>query len=150
VHGDSRERGPALIDLQQTYAQQGMFLTADELPDYLPVVLEFAAMQPQHTAREFLAEMAHLLQSIHAALVCQHSPYAAAVAATLDLAGEPVQPPDAVARAPAEPAIDDEWREPDAFGGCPATVSHYAPDVRIIQFVRRDATSFAVRKEGLL
>jgi len=82
--------------------------------------------------------------------VCQHSPYAAAVAATLDLAGEPVQPPDASARAPAEPAIDDEWREPDAFGGCPATVSHYAPDIRTIQFVRRDATSFAAPKEGLL
>ncbi|CAB3677402.1 nitrate reductase molybdenum cofactor assembly chaperone [Paraburkholderia rhynchosiae] len=150
VHGDSRERGPALIDLQETYAQQGLLLTTGELPDYLPVVLEFAAMQPQHTAREFLAEMAHLLQSIHAALARQQSPYAAAVAAALDLAGEPVQPPDAVPQAPAEPSVDDQWAEPAAFGGCSSAGQSSAPEFRTIQIVRRDAAPSSTYKEAAL
>ncbi|HCN90373.1 MAG TPA: nitrate reductase molybdenum cofactor assembly chaperone, partial [Oxalobacteraceae bacterium] len=35
VHGDSRERGPAMIDLAQTYEQAGLFLAAGQMPDYL-------------------------------------------------------------------------------------------------------------------
>jgi nitrate reductase molybdenum cofactor assembly chaperone NarJ/NarW len=139
VHGDSRDRGPALIDLQETYAQQGMFLAPGELPDFLPAVLEFAAMQPYALAREFLGEMAHLLQSIHAALARQGSPYAVAVAAVLNLAGEPVQPVDAVPEPPVEPALDEQWAEPAAFGGCSAAGQTRTPDVQTIQIVRREA-----------
>ena len=46
VHGDSRDRGPAMIDLVQTYEKAGLFLGPDELPDHLGVVLEFASTQP--------------------------------------------------------------------------------------------------------
>jgi nitrate reductase delta subunit len=46
VHGDSRDRGPAMIDLAQTYEAAGLYLAEGELPDYLPVVLEFASTQP--------------------------------------------------------------------------------------------------------
>jgi nitrate reductase molybdenum cofactor assembly chaperone len=46
VHGDSRDRGPAMIDLAKTYEAAGLFLAEGELPDYLPVVLEFASTQP--------------------------------------------------------------------------------------------------------
>jgi nitrate reductase delta subunit len=144
VHGDSRERGPALIDLQETYLQQGMFLAPGELPDYLPVVLEFVAMQPYPFAQAFLGEMAHLLQSVHAALARQHSPYVPAVAAVLDLAGEAVQPLDPVPDPPAEPALDEAWAEPAAFGGCSAAGQARAPAVHTIetiQRVRRDAAS---------
>ena len=41
VHGDSRDRGPAMIDLGQTYEKAGLILAEGELPDYLPAVLEF-------------------------------------------------------------------------------------------------------------
>jgi nitrate reductase delta subunit len=148
VHGDSRERGPALIDLQQTYAQQGLFLAPGELPDYLPAVLEFAAMQPYELAKEFLGEMAHLLQSIYAGLVRQQSPYAAAVAAALNLAGEAVELRDANAEPPsvgAEPEpgreLDEQWAEPAAFGGCSAAGQKSTPHVQPIQIVRREAAS---------
>ena len=57
VHGDSRERGPALVDLAKTYESAGVFFDAQELPDYLPVVLEFASTQDSATARAALAEM---------------------------------------------------------------------------------------------
>ncbi|MET5021328.1 nitrate reductase molybdenum cofactor assembly chaperone, partial [Burkholderia pseudomallei] len=61
VHGDSRDRGPAMIDLAQTYEKAGLHLGPAELPDYLPVVLEFASTQPPKEARAFLAEMTHIL-----------------------------------------------------------------------------------------
>ena len=51
VHGDSRDRGPAMIDLIQTYEQAGLYLGPDELPDHLPVLLEFASTQPPQQAR---------------------------------------------------------------------------------------------------
>lgn len=115
VHGDSRERGPALVDLAKTYEQAGVFFDAKELPDYLPVVLEFASTQPPALAREFLAEMAHILNAIHTALIKRgHNPYAAAIGAVLELAGEK---PQAVQITVDEP-LDEAWVEPAAFDGC--------------------------------
>lgn len=115
VHGDSRERGPALVDLAKTYEAGGMFFDASELPDYLPVVLEFCSTQPPEVARSFLAEMAHILNAIHSALIKrEHNPYAAAIGAVLELAGER---PQAVQITADEP-LDEAWLEPAAFDGC--------------------------------
>ena len=114
IHGDSRERGPALIDLTQTYEKAGLFLGPNELPDHLGVVLEFASTQPSTVAREFLAEMAHILNALFSALQAKASPYASVVAAVLEAAGEKAQ---AVAIAP-EPELDEAWAEPEAFDGC--------------------------------
>ncbi len=85
VHGDSRERGPAMIDLTQTYEQAGLLLGPHELPDHLCVVLEFASTQPPAVAREFLGEMAHILNAIFSALRKRESRYASVVAAVLEL-----------------------------------------------------------------
>jgi nitrate reductase delta subunit len=114
VHGDSRDRGPAMIDLIQTYEKAGLYLGDDELPDYLPVLLEFASTQPAEQAREFLAEFAHIVRVIFSALLDRQSPYASVLAAVLELAGETVE---AVPVVP-EPALDESWTEPEAFGGC--------------------------------
>jgi nitrate reductase delta subunit len=114
VHGDSRDRGPAMVDLAQTYDRAGLQLVAGELPDYLPVVLEFASTQPPAQAREFLRETAHIVQAIFSALLERGSPYASVLAAVLDLAGERAQKVEVAA----EPALDDSWAEPEAFGGC--------------------------------
>ena len=123
IHGDSRERGPALIDLTQTYERAGLFLDANELPDHLGVVLEFASTQPSTVAREFLAEMAHILNALFTALDTKASPYASVIAAVLETAGEKTQ---AVAIAP-EPDMDEAWAEPEAFDGC-ATRGQNRPD----------------------
>jgi nitrate reductase delta subunit len=114
VHGDSRDRGPAMIDLAQTYDKAGLFLAPGELPDYLPVVLEFVSTQPPREARAFLAEMAHILNAIFSALQQRQSAYASTIGALLELAGEKVQ---AVKLAPEEP-LDESWVEPAAFGAC--------------------------------
>jgi nitrate reductase delta subunit len=114
VHGDSRDRGPAMIDLAQTYERAGLLLAEGELPDYLPVALEFASTQPPEAARTFLAEIAHIVRTIFSALVKRNSGYASVLAATLDLAGERAEP---VVLAD-EPPLDESWEEPAAFGGC--------------------------------
>ncbi|MCH7342350.1 nitrate reductase molybdenum cofactor assembly chaperone [Pelomonas sp. CA6] len=114
VHGDSRERGPALVDLAKTYESAGLRFEAPELPDYLPVVLEFASTQAPATARAFLGELAHILNAIHSALVKRGKPWAAAIGAVLELAGEQ---PQAVQITVDEP-LDESWQEPAAFDGC--------------------------------
>ena len=114
VHGDSRDRGPAMVDLIQTYEKAGLFLGPNELPDFLPVVLEFASTQPPQQAREFMGEIAHIVRVIFSALAGRQSPYASVLAAVLELAGEKAE---AVAVAP-EPEMDESWAEPEVFGGC--------------------------------
>lgn len=114
LHGDSRDRGPAMVDLAKTYGQAGLNLVEDELPDYLPVVLEFASTQPELEARAFLAEMAHILNALHTALQTRRSPYAALLAALLEIAGER---PHTVTLAPDE-SLDASWAEPAAFDHC--------------------------------
>ena len=128
VHGDSRDRGPAMIDLAQTYAAAGLMLKEGELPDYLPAVLEFASTQPPREAKAFLGEIAHLVNAIFGALLARGSRYAAVMGALLDLAGEKARavPP------PAEPALDETWAEPPAFDGCSVAGQSTHP-VRIIR-----------------
>ena len=114
VHGDSRDRGPAMVDLIKTYELAGLYLGEGELPDYLPVVLEYASTQPPAQAAAFLREIAHIVQVIFSALLKRRSPYASVVAAVLDLAGEKAQ----AVKLPDEPGLDETWEEPAAFGGC--------------------------------
>ena len=114
VHGDSRDRGPAMIGLAQTYESAGLFLTEGEMPDFLPVVLEFTSTQPPREARAFLAEMAHIFNAIFAALRQRGSTYATVLGALLELAGEKVQP----VQLAAQEAMDAAWEEPPVFDGC--------------------------------
>ena len=114
VHGDSRDRGPAMVDLGQTYEKAGLILAAGELPDYLPAVLEFVSTQPPREARAFLAEMAHIFNAIFSALQQRGSAYASVLGALLDLAGEKAQPVTPVA----DESLDESWAEPAVFDGC--------------------------------
>jgi nitrate reductase delta subunit len=139
VHGDSRDRGPAMVDLAQTYERTGLLLAPDELPDYLPVVLEFASTQPAKQARAFLGETAHIVRAVFSALVDRPSPYASVLAAVLEMAGERVERVDL----PAEPALDDAWAEPAAFDGCSSQGQSRPDQPQPIQIVRRRATPAA-------
>jgi nitrate reductase delta subunit len=96
------------------YGEAGLLLQAGELPDYLPVVLEFASTRPEAQARAFLDEMAHILNAVHAALVERNSKYGAVIAAVLRIAGSA---PHKVATVHDEP-FDATWSEPPSFDGC--------------------------------
>jgi nitrate reductase delta subunit len=136
VHGDSRDRGPAMISLAQTYEEAGLFLEPGELPDFLPVALEYASTQPPDGARAFLAEFAHLLRIVFSALLRRGSlparQYASVIAALLDLAGERAEK----VALPEESTLDESWAEPPAFDGCPAA-GRVRPDAaQAIQIVK--------------
>ena len=133
VHGDSRDRGPAMVDLLKTYETAGLRLDGRELPDHLCVVLEFASTQPAKIAKAFLGEMAHILQAIFSALRQRDSAYATLLAAVLELAGQKVE---AVPVAPEE-SLDDAWAEPMAFDGCSQRGQAAPGQPQPIQIVRR-------------
>ena len=137
VHGDSRDRGPAMIDLAQTYGKAGMYLAEGEMPDFLPVVLEFTSTQPPREAREFLAEMAHIFNAIFAALQQRGSAYACVLGALLELAGEKASPVEIAA----EEAIDAVWQEPVVFDGCSSKGQSKPDQPQPIHFVRKPRPS---------
>lgn len=137
VHGDSRDRGPAMIDLAQTYEQAGLYLAPGELPDYLPAVLEFVSSQPPREATAFLSEMAHIFTAIFSALRGRASPYASVLGALLELAGEKAQ---AITVA-AEPSLDEAWVEPPVFDGCSTKGQAKPGQPQPIHIVRKSANS---------
>ncbi|HMS26689.1 MAG TPA: nitrate reductase molybdenum cofactor assembly chaperone [Burkholderiaceae bacterium] len=146
VHGDSRDRGPAMIDLAQTYEKAGLFLGPDEMPDYLPVVLEFVSTQPPQEARAFLVEMAHIFNAIFNALQQRNSPYASILGALLELAGENAHAVKIIADTP----IDEAWEEPVAFDGCSVKGQTKPGQEQAIHFVKTTTSqsSGATRAHG--
>jgi len=136
IHGDSRDRGPAMVDLQQTYEAAGLHLAPGELPDHLAVVLEYASTQPPREARDFLAETAHIVRAVFSALQRRQSAYASVLAAVLELAGERAEAVDI----PPEPELDETWAEPEAFGGCSSAGQSRPAQPQPIHIVRTPRT----------
>lgn len=139
VHGDSRDRGPAMIDLAQTYEKAGLYLAEGELPDYLPVVLEFVSTQPAKEARAFLGEMTHILNAIFSALVKRDSAYASVLGALLEIAGEKAQ----AVKVAEEPPLDESWEEPAVFGGCSTEGQAKPGQPQPVRIVRKAAAGAA-------
>ena len=133
VHGDSRDRGPAMIDLGQTYDKAGLILAQGELPDYLPAVLEFVSTQPPREARAFLAEMAHIFNAVFGALVQRDSAYASVLGALIDLAGEEAAP----IKPAAEEPLDESWAEPVVFDGCSSKGQSKPGQAQPVHIVRK-------------
>jgi nitrate reductase delta subunit len=140
VHGDSRDRGPAMIDLAQTYEKAGLYLAEGELPDYLPAVLEFVSTQPAAEARAFLGEMSHIFNSLFNALQGRASPYASVLGALLELAGEKAQP----VKIAVEPPLDESWIEPRVFDGCSSQGQARPGQPQPIHLVRKNAKTGVV------
>ncbi len=139
VHGDSRERGPAMIDLGQTYEKAGLVLAEGELPDYLPAVLEFVSTQPPSEAKAFLGEMSHIFNAIFGALQKQASAYASVLGALIELSGEKAEP----VTPPAEPPIDETWEEPVVFDGCSSKGQARPGQPQPVHIVRRPGAAHA-------
>jgi nitrate reductase delta subunit len=137
VHGDSRDRGQAMIDLARTYEAAGLVLGPGELPDHLPVALEFASTQPPAQARDFLQEMAHILRAVFSGLLARQTAYASVLAALLDLAGERAE----AVKLADEPDLDEAWAEPAAFDGC-STAGQARPGTpQPIRIVKKPSTA---------
>lgn len=119
VHGESRDRGQAMVDMLAQYEAAGFVLGIKELPDYLPLYLEFLSTREDIEAREGLADVAHLLALLAARLEERESVYASCFRALLQIAG--AEPQQAVAglreqvtREPRDDsleALDKVWEE---------------------------------------
>lgn len=134
VHGESRDRGGAMVSLLETYREGGYDPVTSELPDHLPVLLEFLSTRPFAEARDTLADAAHIFEALNARLVRRESPYGAVFAALLQLSGARVDR-EAVAKLLDQPevdpndlqALDEVWEEsevrfgPDPNAGCPVS-----------------------------
>ncbi|WP_345797052.1 nitrate reductase molybdenum cofactor assembly chaperone [Castellaniella sp. MT123] len=76
VHGESRDRGQAMVDLQQEYLKHGLEPASTELPDYVPLFLEFLGQIPPAAAQELLGDAIHVLARLGDKLGESGSPYA--------------------------------------------------------------------------
>jgi len=124
VHGESRDRGQAMIDLKSQYEQAGLLMSAAELPDFLPLFLEYLAMRPAKEACDALAQPAHIFGALAERLRKRQSPYEAVLRALIALAAAKpkdadisalLQSPDPDATDLA--ALDAAWEdEPVNFG----------------------------------
>lgn len=115
-HGDSRDRGPAMVALKEIYARAGFRLATKELPDFLPVVLEYLSCRERADVQAMLRDCAPILRSIGETLVRRGSRHAAVFASLLALAGESgLDRSRAGEAAPVEAALDDDWAEKPAF-----------------------------------
>ena len=76
LFGDDRGRGPALIDLSEYYKGMGLELEEGEIPDHLPLILEFVSTLDEMQARIFLGDAAKVLKVLAENLEKKDSPYA--------------------------------------------------------------------------
>ena len=132
VHGESRDRGQAMVDLKAMYEAKGLMIDSTELPDFLPLFLEYLSILPCEEALDLIREPAHVIAAVGERLIKRDSSYAAVLGALGQLAG----PADAkvIEALRAEPdddpedleALDEAWEaEQVTFGpgspedGCP-------------------------------
>jgi nitrate reductase delta subunit len=103
VHGESRDRGQAMVDLKTMYETAGLAIAANELPDYVPLFLEFLSTQPLARARELLGQTAHILAALAERLGRRQSSYKAIFDALVAIAAE----------APRRDIVDELLKAPD-------------------------------------
>ena len=131
VHGESRDRGQAMIDLKSLYENGGLEIDATELPDFVPLFLEFLSTQPRAEAYELLGQPAHIFAALAERLRKRKSAYEAVFRGLTALAASKPKA-DALSALLAEPdpdatdlaALDAAWEDqpvnfgPNADAGC--------------------------------
>ena len=143
VHGDSRERGQALVDHARVYERAGLRLAPGELPDYLPALLEYLSCRSAAEAREMLGDCAHVLRAVGGRLAGRGSGYAAVFDALLAIAGERgLDWPETTAPAEPEPALDAEWMDAPAFGPGSERNAGAQPATAVMRLVPREKNGF--------
>ena len=117
VHGESRDRGQAMVDLLAEYENAGFAIGQRELPDYLPLLLEFLSTRPEAETANWLGEIRHILALLTARLEDRQCDYALVPRTLLCLVGaetdiDPLR--EDVSQEPADntpEAIDAVWEE---------------------------------------
>lgn len=125
VHGESRDRGQAMVDLRAHYQRFGLVPPDNELPDYVPVFCEFVSVMDEVEANGLLAEVAPLFGLLDSRLTTRNSPYAAVFTALGELSGAQLdaseiedadEGPDLATESSFE-ALDKVWEESEVTFG---------------------------------
>lgn len=124
IHGESRDRGQAMVDLIDHYKEKGLELTARELPDYLPLFLEYLSLCQPAEAQENLGDVVHIIAAISAKLKKRKSGYHVVFKALSRLTDVQIDQEfvrnaliEEEARDDSLEALDKEWEETPAFDG---------------------------------
>lgn len=128
VHGESRDRGQAMVDLRARYIEAGLEEIGNELPDFLPLFLDYCSTLPEGDAREMLAEPGVVLVALAARLAERGSDYAPVFSLLCDIAGIEMNEEAQKALSPVDDPLDLEqldaqWAEEEIRFGADA-----APD----------------------
>ncbi len=123
VHGESRDRGQAMVDLVNVYREAGLELDQHELPDYIPLFLEFLSTQGKANAQNWLLDVEHILGLLLCRLEKRKSDYVVLFEALLEIAGSELNLDDIreqiadEKRDDTKQAIDKEWEEEEVKFG---------------------------------
>jgi len=123
VHGESRDRGQAMVDLSEKYQQAGLQIAQHQLPDYIPMFLEFLGTQGERNAKEWLLDVEHILALLLCRLERRESDYALLFEVLLSIAGSTLSLEDVRSqvgkekRDDSKKAIDKEWEEEEVTFG---------------------------------
>ncbi|MCX7117829.1 MAG: nitrate reductase molybdenum cofactor assembly chaperone [Legionellales bacterium] len=115
LHGDSRDRGQAMVDLSMVYQEHHLLIEAKELPDYLPLFLECLSVIPAHTAFDLLQECLPIIERIASGLASRGNRYTAVFNTLLSVGKKPIIPWILTLQPEADPTaadrLDKEWEE---------------------------------------
>jgi nitrate reductase molybdenum cofactor assembly chaperone NarJ/NarW len=155
VHGESRDRGQAMVDLMALYERHGLAMSGSDLPDHLPLFLEFLSEVPETEAQGLIAETAHILEAIRQRLKKRKVPYSSVFSCVQVLAAkkplssvvepllrEPDENPEDFA------ALDAAWEEEEVTFGPGAAAQQCGKDSLISKFraVQRPAPGMPASK----
>ncbi len=117
VHGESRDRGQAMVDLINVYNTNGFENNSEQLPDYIPLYLEFLSEQDATFAQEWLGDICHLMTMLSERLIDRECYYATLFDSLIDISGVEVNREEIAeavskeARDDTVEAIDKEWED---------------------------------------
>lgn len=137
IHGESRDRGQAMVDLIETYRTNGFELASKELPDYLPLVLEYLSRRPGDEIRDWLHHTGHILELLAARAAERESPYALLFEMLVEIGRGKVDLAPMRQRVASEPrddtaeAMDQVWEEEAVRFGNDAPSEDCAPPRRL-------------------
>lgn len=139
VYGEDRDRGSAMVDLLEEYRSRGFELGNDELPDYLPVLLEYLSQVPSEHAQKLLGDAVHVVAHIGGKLEKSGSPYAVLLQGITALS--PVAPRPLV-----EPPVRDMDEAMETFGpDISGTEPLLKPRIETVQFYPKAAFQTATK-----
>jgi nitrate reductase delta subunit len=135
IHGESRDRGQAMVRLLMRYRMHGLDLGSKELPDFLPLFLEFLSTCQPDVGRKYLSEVVDIVDGLGRRLRQRGAAYAAVLEAVASLAArdpeqQPVLDSGDEYRDDMPAALDAAWEEtPVTFDDAAVNAAHERMDL---------------------